>query len=417
MGIIKVSSTPEVNINLNDLKRHLAALGGTGSGKTTAVLNIIEQALQQGIPVIMVDRKGDLCGYAGVTAVPAALRERWEAFQDKVETVVYTPGHTAGRPINIPLAPTGLYEMEETDRKNATNAAGHALGDMLNYKHTGKDAAARAIIFTALDLMVMSNKEISIKALIDYLRRPSPKFLEAIAMLDLGVVGKVIMDLGVFALDKGRVLTSKGEALNLDELLGKGKGGKTRLTIISTKFLGHASLFWVAQLLIEAARWSSKNPSPNLQALLFLDEADAYIPARSNPATKQPLEDLLKRGRSAGLGCILATQSPGDMDYKARDNVWGWLMGRIREEVALKKIRPVVQDDAMMDRISAQTVGQFVFATEGSIKPLLSNQSMMVTKQLPEDRILALAKRGRISNSERAQALKEERAVEAAQGS
>src|SRR5262249_19234068 len=81
------------------------------------------------------------------------------------------------------------------------------------------------------------------------------------------------------------------------------------LRMVSTKFLGAGptTLFWVAQLLLDAARWTGRPPSPRLQAAILFDEADLYLPATSQPATKQPLENLLRRARSAGLGLLLAT--------------------------------------------------------------------------------------------------------------
>ena len=83
--------------------------------------------------------------------------------------------------------------------------------------------------------------------------------------------------------------------------------------------------FWVSRLLIELGRLARKRPSGTLQAVTFFDEADAYVPAMSSPPTKEPMFDLLRRARSGGIGVLLATQNPGDFDYKARDtSAPGW---------------------------------------------------------------------------------------------
>jgi hypothetical protein len=142
---------------------------------------------------------------------------------------------------------------------------------------------------------------------------------------------------------------AEGDPLSAEQLLGVGpsaRPGRTRLSVISTKFLGGtASIqFWVAQLLLELSRWASKSPSETLQAVVLFDEADLYLPATSKPASKEPMEGLLKRARSAGLGVMLATQSPGDFDYKSKENINNWFVGKIKELPAIKKMKPLLSD-------------------------------------------------------------------------
>ena len=119
------------------------------------------------------------------------------------------------------------------------------------------------------------------------------------------------------------------------------RDGRTRLSIIYTGFLGDNEniLFWVSQFLSEALRFCQRNPNDELQAVVMFDEADLYIPANAKPATAEPLQSLLKRARSAGLGIMLATQSPGDLDYKSRDQITSWFIGRVREDTALRKLQ------------------------------------------------------------------------------
>ena len=130
----------------------------------------------------------------------------------------------------------------------------------------------------------------------------------------------------------------------MESLLGLGahaREGRTRLSIIYTGFLGDNEniLFWVSQFLSEALRFCQRNPNDELQAVVMFDEADLYIPANAKPATAEPLQSLLKRARSAGLGMMLATQSPGDLDYKSRDQITSWFIGRVREDTALRKLK------------------------------------------------------------------------------
>jgi len=146
-----------------------------------------------------------------------------------------------------------------------------------------------------------------------------------------------------------------GEPLRMDSLLGKGRhgrtDGRTRLSIIYTGFLGDNEniLFWVSQFLSEALRFCQRNPNDELQAVVMFDEADLYIPANAKPATAEPLQSLLKRARSAGLGMMLATQSPGDLDYKSRDQITSWFIGRVREDTALRKLKAAFSSESGLE--------------------------------------------------------------------
>ncbi|MGE0700189.1 MAG: ATP-binding protein, partial [Hyphomicrobiaceae bacterium] len=191
-----------------------------------------------------------------------------------------------------------------------------------------------------------------------------------------------------------------GERLSMEALLGLGPyaraDGRTRLSIIYTGFLGDNEniLFWVSQFLSEALRFCQRNPNDKLQALLMLDEADLYIPANSKPATAEPLQSLLKRARSAGLGIMLATQSPGDLDYKSRDQITSWFIGRVREDTALKKLKSAFQSESGLDAASvlpAQTVGEFHLVQEGVVRALKAQRSLVQAEQVPFDRIEQLA--------------------------
>jgi hypothetical protein len=155
-------------------------------------------------------------------------------------------------------------------------------------------------------------------------------------------------------------------------------------------------LFWVSQLLLETYRWASQHPSSKLQAVLLFDEADLYLPAVGKPATKQPMENLLRRARSAGVGVMLATQSPGDLDYKCRENVGTWLVGRVQQETALKKLKDVFSNGRGAEttqKIPTQEQGQFHLQGEGGpTRHLKADRNLVPTRQLSEEEILRLAR-------------------------
>ena len=151
----------------------------------------------------------------------------------------------------------------------------------------------------------------------------------------------------------------------------------------------------MSQFLAEALRFCQRNPNDELQAVVMFDEADLYIPANAKPATAEPLQSLLKRARSAGLGMMLATQSPGDLDYKSRDQITSWFIGRVREDTALRKLKAAFSSESGLEPaavLPGQTVGEFHLVQEGLVRPMKAQRSLIEAEQVPFDRIEQLAR-------------------------
>ncbi|MCP3098067.1 AAA family ATPase [Myxococcus sp. K15C18031901] len=409
LGVTEGIRSQPVFVEPLELTRHSAFLGGSGSGKTTLALNMLEQLLLRGIPVILVDRKGDLAAYARAEAwdeplEDAALLERRRLLKERVDVALYTPGRSDGRPLAIPVVPHGLEALPVEEQEQGVQQAADAIAGMLDYKSSPNDKAARALLAQALRLLVQQplDRELTLEVVQQFVASQDPALIQEAGGLSAKTYDKLAMDLEVLRLNLRSLLSSGGERLDLDELLGRGASavpGRTRLSIISTKFLGDNNriLFWVSQLLLETHRWASQHPSSQLQAVLLFDEADVYLPATSKPATKEPMESLLKRARSAGVGIMLATQSPGDLDYKCRENVLTWSVGKIKEDNALKKLRPLFSD-ARVDadaRLPSQKQGQFHVLRDGKVEQLKADRSVIRTAQLSEDEILRLARAAR----------------------
>jgi energy-coupling factor transporter ATP-binding protein EcfA2 len=404
VGMLDSLKEERVAMQPDELTRHAAFLGGSGSGKTTVALNIIEQLLIQGIPAILIDRKGDLAGYATDAFWTRDLSDPARAAQQArlrecLDIAVFTPGHPQGRPLAIPIVPDGLSQLPDFQRQQATRHAADALAGMLNYRQSPRDKSCRTLLVQAVDLFVqLSPADVTLEKLVRFIGDKDATLVNAAGRMDTKLFDKVADDLDRLRIDAAQLLSSGAEKLDMDLLLGRGafaKPGKTRLSVVSTRFLGDANdvLFWVSQLLIEVTRWLNKNPSPTLQAVLMFDEADMYLPATRQPATKQPMENLLKRARSAGLGLMLATQSPGDFDYKCRDTIRSWFIGRIKEKNSLEKMRPMLAE-ARTDfsgRIPSQSTGEFHLVREGRVERLKAAPSALSTEQSADDELLRLA--------------------------
>jgi hypothetical protein len=154
-----LSLTPSVvTFEPNEFTHHAAFLGGTGSGKTTAAMHLIEQLLARDVPAVLLDRKGDLCRYADPVAWNRPLRDPARAsarqsLRDKLDVAVFTPGEPAGRPLALPVVPPEFDQLPEADRERFAQYAAAALGSMIGFKSSDADKGQRAILAKAIETL------------------------------------------------------------------------------------------------------------------------------------------------------------------------------------------------------------------------------------------------------------------------
>ena len=409
LGSTRDAISRPVVLDPEELTKHTVFLGGSGSGKTTLALALLENLLLRGIPAILLDRKGDLACYARpeswTDALPAGLGPDGEArrarLRDAVDLRLYTPGAPGGRPLGIDLLPRGTGALPGPEREAAARAAASALGGMLSYR-TPATAPRLAVLTKAIEILaeLEPDADLTLRRLTDFVASEDGSLLNAIGHLEPRHFKKLVDDLSSFQFLKGHLLASSGERVRAERLLGLDPGdpvpaGKARLSIISTRFFDDVAgaLFWTAQFVLELSRFAAKRPSSRLQGVVLFDEADLYLPAAGKPVTKEPMENALRRWRSAGLGIMLASQSPGDFDYKCRENVRNWLVGRVKEDTALKKMRPMLKE-ARTDiaaKLPGLEAGQFFAIRAGQVESLAAAHSLVAAEQLSESEILAIA--------------------------
>lgn len=394
----------EVSIEVEALKRHSAFLGGTGSGKTTAALNVVEELLLRGIPALLVDRKGDLAGYAidEVWNTPAETPERdaqRAELRARVQVDLYTPGNPDGRSFSIRLLPADFGELSLHEQQQAARVTAMALAAMMQVRGQKLDRAT-AVLQSALVHAAQSrgSGDFDLDTFLRHLSDPEPSLFASLGSLK-DFLAEVVLALDIMLRNRGSSLQGD-EPLDVARMLAP-SAGRTRLAIVSTKFVGVAAdvQFWVSRLVSDFIRMGQRRPSDRLQAVLLLDEADAYLPATAQPASKQPVEDLLRRGRSAGLGVMLATQSPGDLDYRCRDNVTSWFIGRVGQKTALAKLEPLFEGrNGSIQALPQQDIGQFHYVGERSLERLQFTRNLVrLPAQVPDADILTLAARGRLA--------------------
>jgi len=353
-----------------DLTTHAVCVGMTGSGKTGLCLALLEEAAIDGIPALVIDPKGDLGNLlltfpqlrpedfqpwidpaeatrTGVSPADLAAKtaERWKTglaewgqdgrriqrLRDAVDIAIYTPGSSAGLPLTVlrsfdaPPAST----LDDADAlRTAIGAAASGLLGLL-----GIDADPLRNIF---EKSWRAGQNLDMQGLIRAIHSPP---LEKIGVLDLESFYpakdrfELAMQLNNLLASPGFSAWMEGEALDIQKLLYTPEG-KPRVAILSIAHLSDAErMFFVTILLSEVISWMRSQPgTSSLRALLYMDEVFGYFPPAANPPSKTPMLTLLKQARAFGLGVVLATQNPVDLDYKGLSNCGTWFLGRLQTE-------------------------------------------------------------------------------------
>jgi hypothetical protein len=362
----------------NDLLTHALCVGMTGSGKTGLCIDLIEEAAIDGIPSILIDPKGDLANLLltfpelrpedfapwvdpddarkqGVAIPEQAARQaalwreglaRWDQdgarirrLREAAEFVIYTPGSNTGLPVSIlsSFAAPGpaLLADPELLRERVTSTVGSLLGLL------GLDAdptRSREAVFLAnvLQQAWQARRDLDLAALIHEVQAP-------------GFTRIGVMEVETFypAKDRFTLATAinaliaspgfgawlEGEPFDLPRILHT-PAGKPRVAIFSIAHLGEAErMFFVTLLLNQVLGWMrTQSGTTSLRALVYMDEIFGYFPPVANPPSKLPLLTLLKQARAFGVGLVLATQNPVDLDYKGLANIGTWFLGRLQTD-------------------------------------------------------------------------------------
>ncbi len=371
-----VRTDKPVMYDARDLTTHGVVVGMTGSGKTGLSIALLEEAAIDGIPCVLIDPKGDLTNlllqFPGLDpgqfepwvneddarqrglsnkAFAAEIAARWrkgleESGQplDRVarlhassEWRIYTPGSESGLPLSIlgtfSAPSTGLPREALTRKVEATATALLGLSGI-----TADPVQSREHILVSQLLLTAWQKgqNLDLAALIRQVESPALRTVGAYSLETFFPAKERVR----FAASLNNVLAAPGfaswttgEPLDLSRMLYR--NAKPQQVIFYTAHLDDAQrMFFTTLLLEEMLSWTRKQPgTTNLRAILYFDEVFGYLPPHpANPPTKQPLMTLLKQARAFGVGILLATQNPVDIDYKALSNAGTWFVGKLQTE-------------------------------------------------------------------------------------
>lgn len=365
-------------LDSRDLTTHGVIIGMTGSGKTGLGLGLLEEAAIDRIPVIAIDPKGDLANLLLTfpSLAPSDFRpwineeaarqkgvepeiyaqqqaelwrnglkewgqdgERIRRLREHADFAVYTPGSAAGRQVSLlksfDAPPQALIDDADAFRDRVQSAVTGLLG-LLGINADPVQSREHILLSSLLDDAWRKGRSLDLGALIQAIQQPP---FTRLGVMELETIYPskdrfaLAMQLNALLASPGFQGWMEGEPLDVGAFLYT-PGGKPRVAIFSIAHLDDAQrMFFVTMLLSAVLAWTRSQPgTTSLRALLYMDEVFGFFPPSANPPSKLPMLTLLKQARAYGVGVVLATQNPVDLDYKGLGNAGTWFIGRLQTD-------------------------------------------------------------------------------------
>ena len=361
-----------------DLVTHAVCVGMTGSGKTGLGITILEEAAIDSIPAIVIDPKGDLANLLltfpdlrgedfepwvnvedaekkGLSRTEFAAQQagfwqkgladwgqggdRIRRLRDSADVVIYTPGSNAGVPVSILksfAAPDPAVRDDQELLRERIGATVAGLLALLGIEADPLQSREHILLSTVIDWNWNQGRDLDLASLIQQIQTPP---VSRIGVLDLESFYSsrdrfsLVMALNSLLAAPGFEAWMEGDALDIPRIL-HAASGKPRLAVFSIAHLSDSErMFFVSLLLNQVLGWMrGQSGTTSLRAVLYMDEIFGYFPPVANPPSKKPLLTLLKQARAFGLGIVLATQNPVDLDYKGLSNAGTWFVGRLQTD-------------------------------------------------------------------------------------
>ncbi|MGA8238927.1 MAG: ATP-binding protein [Desulfobacterales bacterium] len=389
-----------------DLLTHAVIIGMTGSGKTGLGIGLLEEALIDNIPVIAIDPKGDLPNlllgfpdlrpedfrpwvqpgdaarqgwsldqFAEITAAMwrKGLAE-WDQEPERIarlraaaDFALYTPGSSAGLPVNVLRSfaspPPEMRSDADLFRERIQSTV-TALLTLMGIDADTIIGREHILMSNIFEQAWSAGRGLDLAGLIRSIQQPP---LERIGVMDLESFYpskerfQLALRLNNLLAAPGFEAWLTGDPLDIGQMLHT-PAGKPRALIFSISHLPDAErMFFTALLLNEILGWMRTQPgTASLRAILYMDEIYGFFPPVKNPPAKQPLLSLLKQARAFGLGVVLSTQNPVDLDYKGLANTGTWFIGRLQTENDKERVMAGLEGATAGAQFDRQRMGEIL---------------------------------------------------------
>ncbi len=361
-----------------DLVTHGVVLGMTGSGKTGLCLALLEEAAMDGVPLIAIDPKGDI-GNALLTFPNLSAEEfkpwvntddarrkgisvddfasqqsdlwkkglgdwgqsadRIKKLRETVDMAIYTPGSNAGLPVSILSSlncpPAEVMDDAEALADRIESTVSSMLG-LMDIEADPIQSPEHILLSNIVAHCWKKGQNISLENLVRHIQQPPIRKIGVVDLDSFMPEAKRVplaMKLNNLLASPGFSTWLEGEPLDIQRMYYTPEG-KPRVTIFCIAHLSDTErMFFVSLLLNQLLGWMrTQQGTTSLRALFYMDEIFGYLPPTAMPPSKKPMMFLLKQARAFGLGILLATQNPADLDYKALANIGTWWLGRLQTE-------------------------------------------------------------------------------------
>jgi hypothetical protein len=386
------ATNDRVHLKASTLTTHGVIFGMTGSGKTGLGVNMLEEALLSGIPTLILDPKGDMGNIMlnfpdskpedlepwmdeakarrkGVTVADLAAKEATERqedlagdditperiakLRDSAEFKIYTPGSSVGVGMNI----LGSLEAPKLDWSESAEIIRDEIEGLVSsvlvlagIKSDPVSGPEHILISMIVETFWRQGKDLDLATLVSQI--PKPPFRK-LGVFDLEMFFpekdrmKLALQLNSLLASPSMASWLEGEPLDIESLIGK--SAKTRCPIIYMAHLNETERQFVVTLILsKVVTWMRSRPcTGELGALIYMDEAFGYAPPTAEPPSKKPILTILKQARAFGVGLVMVTQNPVDIDYKAMSNAGTWIIGRLQTENDKKRILEGIPNSAL----------------------------------------------------------------------
>lgn len=407
LGKEMVNESP-VNLPVKAFHRHLMALGASGSGKTVLCKCVMEEAVRNDIPLIIVDPQGDISSLAlkgnpeeiEKHGTPLAIQEE---FFEKARVAIFTPASSKGIPISVnPLK----FPSEDTPREESIltlDMTATSLTSFLGYDlNSDAGKGAKAYLFTILEHLWREEQTIKdMGHMADIVLRPPAKITGVLYdLVTKKEPQEIARKLRYLTVGTPSLMFQMGVQINIDMFMDR-SDGKVPVNIIYMNTLSSANdkQFFLATLLRELYCWMLKNPSEDVQLLFYVDEIAPYIPPYPrNPPPKEAYALLFKQARKYGIGLVAATQNVTDIDYKALAQVNTWCLGRMMTKQDVARVQKIIQSidpmraDMVLQRLPSLQTGEFLMLSpdyydnvvDFKVRWLVTSHLTLDEKDLPQ---------------------------------